>query len=105
MSGGTALSGYLIVGKTDVTHVWVPILLVLLLSFIVAKVLISVYEMAVSTTFLCFLEDEERNDGTPERPYYMSNGLLDFVNGCAEEEERRQHAKEKAKMGNKVVKF
>jgi hypothetical protein len=28
--------------------------------------------MAVDTLFLCFLEDLERNDGTPERPYYMS---------------------------------
>ncbi len=32
----------------------------------------GVYSMAVDTLFLCFLEDLERNDGTPERPYYMS---------------------------------
>ena len=32
----------------------------------------GVYSMAVDTLFLCFLEDLERNDGTPEKPYFMS---------------------------------
>ena len=31
--------------------------------------------MAVDTIFLCLLEDLERNDGTPDRPYYMSKNL------------------------------
>jgi len=31
----------------------------------------SVYAMAVDTLFLCFLEDLESNDGTPEKPYFM----------------------------------
>ena len=35
----------------------------------------SVYSMAVDTLFLCFLEDLERNDGTPEKPYYMSKSM------------------------------
>ena len=32
----------------------------------------GVYSMAVDTLFLCFLEDLERNDGSAEKPYYMS---------------------------------
>ena len=32
----------------------------------------GVYSMAVDTLFLCFLEDLERNDGSEEKPYYMS---------------------------------
>ena len=35
--------------------------------------------MAVDTLFLCFLEDMERNDGTPSRPYFMSKGLQKIV--------------------------
>ena len=35
----------------------------------------AVYAMAVDTLFLCFLEDLERNDGSRERPYYMSTSL------------------------------
>ena len=39
----------------------------------------GVYAMAVDTVFLCFLEDSERNDGTPERPYFMSKGLQEVT--------------------------
>jgi choline transporter-like protein 2/4/5 len=35
----------------------------------------GVYAMAVDTLFLCFLEDLERNDGSMEKPYYMSKSL------------------------------
>ena len=31
--------------------------------------------MAVDTLFLCFLEDLERNDGSQQRPFYMSKSL------------------------------
>ena len=31
--------------------------------------------MAVETLFLCFLEDSERNDGSGERPFFMSESL------------------------------
>lgn len=34
--------------------------------------------MIIDTIFLCFCEDCERNDGLT-RPYYMSTGLMDFV--------------------------
>ena len=35
--------------------------------------------MAVDTTFICFLEDSEHNDGSSEKPYYMSKALLDIL--------------------------
>ncbi|XP_063598066.1 uncharacterized protein LOC134774648 [Penaeus indicus] len=34
--------------------------------------------MTIDTLFLCFCEDCERNDGI-EKPYYMSKGLMQFV--------------------------
>lgn len=34
--------------------------------------------MTIDTIFLCFCEDCERNDGL-SRPYYMSRGLMEFV--------------------------
>lgn len=34
--------------------------------------------MIIDTIFICFCEDCERNDGLT-RPYYMSTGLMDFV--------------------------
>lgn len=34
--------------------------------------------MIIDTIFLCFCEDYEHNDGI-SRPYYMSRGLMEFV--------------------------
>lgn len=34
--------------------------------------------MTIDTIFLCFCEDCERNNGL-SRPYYMSQGLMEFV--------------------------
>jgi len=34
--------------------------------------------MTIDTIFLCFCEDCDRNDGIT-RPYYMSRGLMEFV--------------------------
>ena len=48
-------------------------------SYFIASSFFDVYEMAVDTLFLCFLEDLERNDGTPERPFFMSKGLRRVV--------------------------
>ena len=42
---------------------------------LIADIFFGVYEMAVDTLFLCFLEDIERNDGSPEKPYFMSKDL------------------------------
>ena len=44
-------------------------------AYFIADMFFEVYEMAVDTLFLCFLEDIERNDGSPEKPYYMSKDL------------------------------
>uniref|UniRef100_A0A8B9DVB3 Choline transporter-like protein n=1 Tax=Anser cygnoides TaxID=8845 RepID=A0A8B9DVB3_ANSCY len=56
-------------------YYWVPILTVIVGSYLIAHGFFSVYGMCVDTLFLCFCEDLERNDGSPERPYYMSPEL------------------------------
>lgn len=35
--------------------------------------------MAVDTVFLCFLVDLENNDGSAEKPYYMSKSLMKIL--------------------------
>ncbi|XGW35646.1 hypothetical protein V3C99_019111 [Haemonchus contortus] len=69
--------------RVELYYYFVPIVLVLIGSYFVADLFFDVYEMAVDTTFICFLEDSEQNDGTPEKPYYMSKNLqkiLDIKN-------------------------
>ncbi|XP_036407946.1 choline transporter-like protein 2 isoform X2 [Megalops cyprinoides] len=73
-------------------YYWVPILTVVVGSYLIAHGFFSVYAMCVDTLFLCFCEDLERNDGSPERPYYMSPELHDIlsVNKGPEESEEPQ---------------
>jgi len=53
-----------------------PILAACIGSSIVASTFFGVYTMAIDTMLLCFFEDCERNDGTSQRPYYMSQTLM-----------------------------
>ena len=57
----------------------VAIVVIVVGTYFIASSFFSVYSMAVDSLFLCFLEDLERNDGTPSRPYFMSRGLQEVV--------------------------
>ncbi|XP_031755703.1 choline transporter-like protein 5 isoform X3 [Xenopus tropicalis] len=61
-------------------YYWVPLLTVLIGSYLIAHGFFSVYAMCVDTLFLCFLEDSERNDGSAEKPFYMNKTLLKILN-------------------------
>ncbi|KAM5170369.1 choline transporter-like protein 2 isoform 3-T3 [Mantella aurantiaca] len=61
-------------------YYWVPILTVIIGSYLIAHGFFSVYGMCVDTLFLCFLEDLERNDGSTERPFFMSPNLQKLLN-------------------------
>ncbi|XP_046368399.2 choline transporter-like protein 4 isoform X3 [Haliotis rufescens] len=57
----------------------VPIVVVIIGSYIIAACFFSVYGMAVDTLFLCFLEDLERHDGSADKPYYMSKEMMGIL--------------------------
>lgn len=56
-----------------------PLVVIAIGSYIIASIFFGVYSMAVDTLFLCFLEDCERNDGSSEKPYYMSKNLMKIL--------------------------
>nr|XP_034302606.1 choline transporter-like protein 2 isoform X2 [Crassostrea gigas] len=62
-----------------ITPVIVSILWSSLGTFLICTCFFSVYAMAVDTLFLCFLEDLEMNDGSAEKPYFMSKGLMSIL--------------------------
>jgi len=59
----------------SLNYFFTPIVFIVIGSYFIASSFFSVYNMAVDTLFLCFLEDLERNDGSLEKPYYMSKSL------------------------------
>jgi len=75
-------SGRINVGDSDLlelNYYFVPIILITLGAYFIADMFFGVYEMAVDTLFLCFLEDIERNDGSASKPYYMSKDLKQIL--------------------------
>lgn len=64
----------------SLNYYWTPIITVIIGSYLIAHGFFSVYNMCVDTLFLCFLEDLERNDGSPEKPYFMSKSLMKILN-------------------------
>lgn len=59
----------------NLNYMFTPIVFIVVGSYLIASAFFGVYSMAVDTLFLCFLEDLERNDGTPGKQYYMSKSL------------------------------
>ena len=65
-----------------VKYQWAPITLAAVFAYMTIDCFIGVYGMCIDTIFLCFCEDSERNDGIT-KPYYMSKGLMEFVENSA----------------------
>ncbi|XP_070840760.1 choline transporter-like protein 4 [Chaetodon trifascialis] len=78
-SGRILLPGTTFRSET-LNYYWMPIITVVFGSYLIAHGFFSVYNMCVDTLFLCFLEDLERNDGSQQKPYYMSKNLMKILN-------------------------
>ncbi|PIK57291.1 putative choline transporter-like protein 2-like [Apostichopus japonicus] len=79
-----------VINVPSVRYYWVIIFVIAVGTFVVAKLFFGVFDMAVDTLFLCFLEDLERNDGSADRPYFMGKNLMNIVgkkNKLSKEEE------------------
>jgi len=68
-------SFYFFNNRTDLNYYLTPIIIIVIGAWVVCTAFFGVFEMAIDTIFLSFLEDCERHDGTPEKPYYMSKKL------------------------------
>ena len=60
------------------------------------KSFFMVHQMACKTIFICFLEDERRNDGSKSRPYAMSVELFQLLTTI----QKKRRPKKKAIMPN-----
>ena len=58
---------------------WAPMVVIVLITYLIASLFFSVFDMAIKTLFICFLQDLDENDGSIQRPYIMNNELLRLV--------------------------
>ncbi|XP_041369182.1 choline transporter-like protein 4 isoform X2 [Gigantopelta aegis] len=59
----------------DLNSYFSPVICLTITSFIIVSIFLNIYNMGVSTLFLCFLRDQEINDGSEAKPYYMTKSL------------------------------
>ena len=57
----------------------IPLLIVGIGAFAISVYCFSVFQMAIDTLFMCAMEDLQRNDGSREKPYYMSKDLMEAL--------------------------
>ncbi|KAM7010269.1 choline transporter-like protein 2 [Tautogolabrus adspersus] len=86
----------------SLNYYWVPILTLVVGSYLIAHGFFSVYAMCVDTLFLCFCEDLERNDGSSERPYFMSPELHEILSKTKKLEEDGVDQADSAKEAHEV---
>uniref|UniRef100_A0A8C6R8L2 Choline transporter-like protein n=1 Tax=Nannospalax galili TaxID=1026970 RepID=A0A8C6R8L2_NANGA len=65
----------IIEGPTSLNYYWVPLLTIVCGSYLIAHGFFSVYSMCIETIFICFCDDLERNDGSAEKPYFITPTL------------------------------
>ncbi|KAL5021272.1 hypothetical protein ScPMuIL_000427 [Solemya velum] len=69
--------------RGDLHYYAVPVLLICVFAYFIAHSFLSVYEMVVDAILLCFCHDSEINDGSPERPYFASSALLEYMDSSS----------------------
>uniref|UniRef100_A0A4W4GRY3 Choline transporter-like protein n=1 Tax=Electrophorus electricus TaxID=8005 RepID=A0A4W4GRY3_ELEEL len=90
--GKISASVHIVTFIIEHTHMWVCACMWLFVfsqtivigTYFIAHGFFSVYAMCVDTLFLCFCEDLERNDGSAERPYFMSPKLHEILSKSTE---------------------
>ncbi|GBP87263.1 CTL-like protein 2 [Eumeta japonica] len=70
---------YEVTGGEHLHYNYVPAIILSIATYLITTIFFNVYSMAVDTLFLCFLEDCERNDGSAEKPYFMSRNLMKIL--------------------------
>ncbi|KAA0198710.1 hypothetical protein HAZT_HAZT002278 [Hyalella azteca] len=88
VTGGVGIVAYFVFSggiqgiRSEIPHTnyyLTPVILITIVTYFISSAFFSVYEIGVDTLFLCFLEDSERNDGSEQKPYFMSKDLMKIL--------------------------
>ncbi|KAJ1510665.1 hypothetical protein HMI54_003106 [Coelomomyces lativittatus] len=91
-------------GTTQTQFIAAVCCVVFVASWVIAACFFGVYQMSMDTIFLCFCEDCERNDGSENQPYFMSDGLAAITNVTKtpmQEKGKKKKKHKKSKDGEK----
>eukprot|EP00824_Muranothrix_gubernata_P003088 TRINITY_DN1384_c0_g1_i1.p1 TRINITY_DN1384_c0_g1~~TRINITY_DN1384_c0_g1_i1.p1 ORF type:complete len:658 (+),score=171.35 TRINITY_DN1384_c0_g1_i1:114-2087(+) len=89
VGGAGLLCFVLIKDKENISSPLFPVLVTMIFAWAVGSAFMGVYETAIDTIFQCFCEDSERNDGSAEHPFFMSDSLRQFVAASAQRRKKK----------------
>ncbi|KAJ3112040.1 hypothetical protein HK100_002467 [Physocladia obscura] len=78
-----------------IQFIYVPLIIIGIIAFFISSGFMGVYSLGIDTIFMSFLIDSERNDGSVQHPYYMSESLKNImhVSNKMREEDQKKKAK------------
>lgn len=59
----------------SLNYYFVPIIVIIIGSYFICKVFFDVFAMGIDTILMCAMIDYDVNDGSAEKPYFMSRSL------------------------------
>eukprot|EP00002_Diphylleia_rotans_P003031 TRINITY_DN1201_c0_g1_i1.p1 TRINITY_DN1201_c0_g1~~TRINITY_DN1201_c0_g1_i1.p1 ORF type:complete len:611 (-),score=135.12 TRINITY_DN1201_c0_g1_i1:698-2530(-) len=72
-------SAQVFVNKPEIGFWMFPCVLVVVFSYMIASAFLAVYDMAIDTIMLCFLDEEERRKSDPNLPVHASEHLAKYI--------------------------
>jgi choline transporter-like protein 2/4/5 len=63
----------------ELNYYLVPLVITIVGTYIVTKICFDVFALGIDSLLICVLIDLDKNDGSPQRPYFMSKDLRDLL--------------------------
>lgn len=93
ITGGMGVASfYFFSNRNNLNYYLAPVIIITIGAYAISSAFFGVYEMAINTVFLCFLEDCERHDGSQQKPYYMSKKLMKILGKKNKKEDHDENA-------------
>lgn len=64
----------------DLNFYIIPVILVIISTFVINKLFFDVFNLGVDSVLMCVLIDINQNDGTKDKPYFMTKNLQRMLN-------------------------
>lgn len=78
----TGISLYFFSQDETITFILIPGIIIFILSFIVSGAFTNLFEIGIDSVFLCFMEDEEQNDGSPGHERYAPKAIRSHLSAA-----------------------
>ena len=77
---------FMIKFSPDLNYYFVPLAIIVFGTYAITKLFFDVFSMGIDSLLICALIDFNQNDGSKEKPYFMSRGLKKILDAKNQKE-------------------